>query len=515
MTMSELTDPGYTIGDLKRSTMLCDAEQFCTLPSDNRFFQQLGSQVPSIADYFGIWAIHADPFVAAVERFNKMDLHVHMKSQDIRQAAADRNSRKPYTLTEDGIALISINGPTSKQVGSMEEGTSTVRIRQQLRAAANDEFARGVMVVMDTPGGTVKGNADLANEVRRLNQLKPVAVFAEDLVASAGVSVASQAWRISANQPEAMYGAIGTYAVAYDSSRMADRLGVTVHVIRAGEFKGMGEEGTQITEEQLAEWQRIVNLLNDSYLRMIADGRSMSMEKVRAVADGRIQPASEALRVGLIDAIETYDEAYSALLGNLPRSSGRLSQRSIDQQNGGIDDKSDDANEMDDKDEDERTTKRSEAVPATLKELKETFPTSTAEWREEMLEVEASLQDAAIDFANRAAEENRKLREEADEANSKAKATAGLGHSPLTVASVGESPDYPSETGDPVADFDAAVKAIAGQNPSPDARRNAIIVVSRKNPELHQAYLLATNLGRKQQRQIREKFDDMSAIAKN
>lgn len=486
-------------------------ECYSVLPDESELFQAIGERVPNLADYFGFWSIAPEPFRSAVERFNRMDLHVHLQDSAIRQATIERNGRRPFTLTDDGVAVLKINGPMSKQVGSMQEGTSTVRLRQQLRAARKDPAVVAALLIMDTPGGTVAGNSDLAAEVARFQQAKPIAVYGEDMIASAGVSVASQAGRISMNGRSALYGAMGTYSVVYDSSRMAERLGVAVHVIRAGEFKGAGEPGTEVTDDQLSEWQRIVNVLNDNYLELIATGRQMPFSRIRELADGRIFAAGEALEMGLIDAIETYDQAYSALVNRV--SSGTPVARSrflsaVDSET----DPDDEVDELVDDDEERGQAEptRSETVSVTLQELKQNFPTSTAEWREEMIEGGRSLQEAAIDFANRKASEADELRQAAQEREAEAerRTQSTLGHAPLTRQSIaGGAPDALYETGDPVADFSAKVAEIAGPRATMQQRRQAIAAVSRQHPRLHQAYLLATNKGRKQRRQLQEKFE--------
>ena len=93
--------------------------------------------------------------------------------------------------------------------------------------------------------------------------------------------MASQATkRCFANNATALYGGMGTYGVLVDQSGTAEKLGLKVHVIRAGEYKGMGEPGTVITEEQLREAQRMINAMNESYLGLIA-GRSRPVSAIQ------------------------------------------------------------------------------------------------------------------------------------------------------------------------------------------------------------------------------------------
>lgn len=488
------------------------AETFCTLQDGSAMAAALGGQAPNLADYFGIWAVYDQVFAPMVERVNRMDLRAHVADPRNDAAVRSRNERRAFDMTEDGVALIPISGPMQKSVGSLQEGTSTVRVRQQLRAAARDEAVRGAMLMMDTPGGQTKGNSDLADEVARFGQAKPIHAFAEDMVASAGVSVASQAHRITANCAGCLYGAMGTYAVVYDYSQQAEKLGVRVHVVRAGEFKGMGVPGTEITQEQLDEMQRIVDALNDQYLQMIAKGRGMPKSTVTKLADGRIHPAPEAKELGLIDGIGSFDTAYRALLGAISRPSARPATRarfySADDDDTGDDDDEEkpDVDEGCDDDEDENMADSNTTTAASVQQLRERFPDSSAEWREEQTLAGATLEQAAISYAQHLQEENRQLREQ--QAKPKAKApTGGLGADPLTLAGINAEE---GESGDAVQDFNAAVAKLLPANATMQQRQQAIRTVATRNPQLHTAYLLATNAGSKKlQRQILERAEDV------
>ncbi len=452
---------------------------------------------PYLADYFGIWCVHEPLFRAVAERCNGTDLIAHVKSAEVKQAVDSRDSRI-FQLTNDGIAVIQVRGAMMKSVPSMADGTSTVRIRQQIRAARRDSDVRGAMLVMDTPGGTVKGNADLVGDVADFAAAKPIFAFVEDMCASAGVSVASQATKRYANTDKAVYGSMGTYGVIVDYSGEAEKLGVKVHVIKAGDFKGMGEPGSVITEEQLAEMQRVINGMNESYLAMIAQGLGKSIDSIRALADGRILFAGDAAAAGLINGVQSYEQTYAELVQLCQSKSPVVSHK-------------------------QRSQNMADPVPATLAELKQKFPKSTADWREKQLEAGATLVDAAVNYAAFADEQrdNDRKAHEKQLADAKAKADqdleaaraeskrngGSLGHKPIEKNGSGAGVAEETESGNAIDDFNAAVAKIAGPNASLERRHSAIRQVANSKPDLYQAYLLATNGGRKQRRLIAEKLE--------
>jgi signal peptide peptidase SppA len=468
---------------------------------------RLSLDSPYLADYFGIWAMDEATFRAYADRCNGINLHAHINSEVVAKQVAARDKRSFAMSEDDGIAVIRIDGPMMKSVPSMEEGTSTVRIRQQIREARRDPAVRGAMLVLDTPGGTVKGNEDLVNDVAAFAAEKPIYAFIEDLTASAGVSVASQATKRFANRNTAVYGSMGTYAVLLDLSGRAEQLGIKVHVVKAGAYKGLGEPGTEIKEEQIAEVQRIVNAFNESYLAMIAKGLGKPVEIIRSLADGRVILASDAAAAGLIDGVQSYEQTYGQLVA-ATKATART-KPSVTQSVRVPDSSS-------------LETKTMEKQPATLAELKATFPNSTAEWRESQLEAGASLSEAAISYAKhveaKAAAEKETHAKELEKAKADAKAEAEsaaksanagnkLGHQPLVARGQDADELDPLEGGDAIEDFNAAVAKIAGPRADLQRRQRAIRVVATQKPDLYKAYLLATNTGKRQERLINEKLE--------
>jgi hypothetical protein len=151
-----------------------------------------------------------------------------------------------------------------------------------------------------------------------------------------------------------------------------------------------------------------------------------------------------------------------------------------------------------------------EKQAATLAELKAAFPGSTAEWRESQLEAGADLPTAAVAYAQHVEAKLSQEREAHSQAlaQAAAKSSGSLGHAPLTERHLpaSDAQEY-FESGDPIEDFNAAVAAMAGRNPTRERRQGAVRAAAQKNPEMYQAYLLATNPGRLQARLITEKLE--------
>lgn len=407
--------------------------------------------------YFGVWAILEEPFRAAVDRVSGIDLRAHVQQSAASSKAASSGGDR-YPITASGIAVISISGEMTKYGSSLSAGASTVRVRRQIRNAAADAAVRGIFLAIDSPGGTVSGTQDLAADIAAAAAKKPLHGYCEDLCASAAYWAVSQARRVSAN-PTALVAGIGTYAVIEDSSGMAKQKGIKVHVVRAGAFKGAGAPGTEVTPEQLAQWQRVVDGLNDHFVSAVAAGRKLSPARARALADGRVHIAADAKALGLVDAVETFDQALAALTASLDPSTPVSKRKHMS----------------------ENTI--AAPVAASLKELKDACVGADDAFITTQLEADATVAQATVAWMAEQRARLTALRQEA--------AAGTIGPIASSLAT-NQSGARPSAAADPIGAWNAAIQAKLAAGRS---RQQAIKQLVREEPELHQAYIAAYNAG--------------------
>lgn len=427
----------------------------------------LREQVPYVEQYFGVWAMEEGLFRASVSRFEKLDLHLHLQSSTVAEIKAAGGS-SAVLVTAGHVAVIELRGMLMKQVSSMTRGTSTMLARRQVRAAAADPEVSAIVLRIDSPGGTVSGTQDLADDVAAAAKKKPVVAYVEDLCASAAYWVASQAQKIYTNA-SALTGSIGTYGVIYDASAYAAKEGIKVHVVRAGEFKGMGEPGTEVTQKQLEDYQRVVSELNEQFLAGVARGRKMSIEKVRELADGRVHVGATAQTVGLIDGVQSFD----ATLAQLSKPSGKGTRMStegtpISAEN-----------------------KPSEPVAATVDQISAACPGATDAFVVAQLKNKATVEQAKDAWLKQLSETNAALAKERDELQAKNTADAGKEASKkpgVDPVNTGKANADATSWDDPIAAWNAAIQEQmdAGKN-----KVNATRAVVAEQPELHKAYVAA------------------------
>lgn len=212
-------------------------------------------------------------------------------------------------ITEDGIGIIQMSGPMTKG-RSKFGGVDTIEARNAIRSFAANSNVSAIVLSIDSPGGTVAGTDDLANDIANAARNKPVYAQIDDEGASAAYWIAAQASAVFAN-PSAHVGSIGVYAVIEDTSKQAEAAGVKVHVISTGGMKGAMADGTPVTPEQIAYAQERVDAANGMFTEAIRKGRKMSSTAIAKVNDGRVYGATDSLALGLIDGIQRMDDTMA------------------------------------------------------------------------------------------------------------------------------------------------------------------------------------------------------------
>lgn len=263
-------------------------------------------------EYFGLWAIESTAATNIATLASTTGLPAHVAANVAKPKPVESTLEMIPVKGGKSIAYVKVAGTLMKQQPSMG-GTSTIQLRRDIRNAANDPNVQAILLGMDSPGGTVAGTADLANEVKTAKRKKPVWAHVDDLCASACYWVASQASAIYANAPTALIGSIGTIVTVYDQSQAAEQQGIRTLVFSTGPLKGLGVPGAPVTEEQQSHMQSLVNELQTHFDAAVMKGRGMNATQLNSVRTGGVFPATDAVSLRLIDGIRSIDATVDAL----------------------------------------------------------------------------------------------------------------------------------------------------------------------------------------------------------
>lgn len=181
-----------------------------------------------------------------------------------------------------------------------------------LQDLKDDDKVKGVIVYINSPGGTVVGGENLYLELGALKAEKPVAAVMGSTATSAAYMTAIATDRIFAREGT-LTGSIGVLMQTADFTGMMDKLGVKPEVIKSGDFKAQPNPMEPLSDKARAHVQGVVMDMHDLFVTMVANSRTMEKESVLALADGRVFTGRTALKEGLVDAIGGESQAVEWL----------------------------------------------------------------------------------------------------------------------------------------------------------------------------------------------------------
>ncbi len=182
---------------------------------------------------------------------------------------------------------------------------------EQLATFRKDSSVKAVVVRIESPGGGVSPSQELYQEVGRTGREKPVVVSMGSIAASGGYYIASAAQKIYAN-PGTITGSIGVILQFTNFEELLNKIGFRMEIVKSGKFKDVGNPSREMTAEERAYLQTMIDNVHQQFVRDVARGRRMQEEEVREVADGRIFTGEQAKELGLVDELGNLTDAINA-----------------------------------------------------------------------------------------------------------------------------------------------------------------------------------------------------------
>lgn len=200
--------------------------------------------------------------------------------------------------------------------------TNTATLTQTLAELRADNTVKGVVLLIDSPGGSVAGVAEAHSAVAALAASKPTVAHASNLIASAAYWVGAAATSLSVGRAAAV-GSIGVYTVVYDFSQWLSKIGITAHLVKAGRDKAAGQGDVPVTADQLAVIQREIDGLYAVFTADVARSRRMNAEQISQVATGEVFVGASAVKLGLADKVADVSEVRAEVGSRIRASQTR------------------------------------------------------------------------------------------------------------------------------------------------------------------------------------------------
>jgi protease IV len=224
------------------------------------------------------------------------------------------------TLFEGGegkIAVIDVSGTIaeSDSSGSLLGGVYATPevINEELENARLDSSVKGILLKMNSPGGEVIASDLIYRKVKEVSEEKPVVTWMSSMGASGGYMIAVASDKIIAH-PGTMTGSIGVIMQLTDLQGLYDKLGIKTRTFKSGEFKDEAEVFDENPDGEADQvFQSLIDESYEDFITLIAENRGMTVEQVRALADGRVYSGKQAAENGLVDGVGYMEDAIDAL----------------------------------------------------------------------------------------------------------------------------------------------------------------------------------------------------------
>ena len=199
----------------------------------------------------------------------------------------------PEQRAQNRIGVIDVTGIIS---GSQH-------IVNQLKKFRQDKRIRGIVLRIDSPGGSVGPSQEIYDEVLKTRESgKTIYASMGAMAASGGYYIASAAEKIFAN-PGTLTGSIGVIMAFTNAKGLMEKIGLQPKIIKAGKYKDIGSPARDMTKKERNLLQSVVDDVHQQFIEAIASGRGISIEEVTTIADGRIFTGRQAHALNLVDEL--------------------------------------------------------------------------------------------------------------------------------------------------------------------------------------------------------------------
>ncbi len=206
------------------------------------------------------------------------------------------------------VALIPIKGELVTDPGFSIGGSESTSedIIKLVEKANKDPFVKGIILEINSPGGSAVASEEIANAIKKVK--KPKAAWIREAGASGAYWVASSTDHIVASKMS-IVGSIGVTASYLRIGGILNKYNITYERMVAGKYKDEGTPFRDMTPEERAMLQQDLDAIHREFIKAVAENRKTSYSEIEKLATGEVFLGEEALNAGLIDSIGSKQEA--------------------------------------------------------------------------------------------------------------------------------------------------------------------------------------------------------------
>ncbi|NDI99287.1 signal peptide peptidase SppA [Flavobacterium sp. LaA7.5] len=287
------------------------------LDSINSIAENLSARTPDMAkaskliDKIG----YIDEFHNGIRHALKIKKDDEINTVDILDYVEANKFKDLLSDAKDKIAVVYAQG----EIGSGKGNLTTIgeiSMRKALKAAADDENVKAIVLRVDSPGGSALTSDLIWRDIELAKKKKPVVVSMGNLAASGGYYISCNANRIF-TEPTTITGSIGVFGVLPNFTELSKNIGVHTEQVNTHKNAAGYSVFTPLDDDTRAIIQQSVESVYDTFITRVANGRKMTKEQVDAIGQGRVWSGTDAVNIGLADELGGLDDAiaYAAKLG--------------------------------------------------------------------------------------------------------------------------------------------------------------------------------------------------------
>jgi protease-4 len=210
-----------------------------------------------------------------------------------------------------GVAVVEIHGVIGTRV------RESVYARLFGAIGRNKQY-KALLLDINSPGGSATGSDLMYHSLQKVAQQKPVVAYVSGIGASGGYYLCCAASKVVA-LPTALVGSIGVIYLRPILEQLLSKVGIELSVFKGGRLKDMTGFWRSPTDEESEKFQGLISEMYDTFVSVVAQGRSLEDSQVRELATGEIYTARRGHEMGLVDELGDFDLALNlaAELGNV------------------------------------------------------------------------------------------------------------------------------------------------------------------------------------------------------
>lgn len=212
-------------------------------------------------------------------------------------------------ITGGNIALIPINGIISTTGDGdvwEEKSTPSDKIIEWLEDADEDSAVKAILLDIDSPGGAPVATAEISTAIKSVE--KPVIAVIREAGASGALWIATSADYVFAH-PLSMTGSIGVTASRLEFAGLLENYNITYRQLSAGKYKDAGSRWKEMTQEEQALFQEMLDEVHQEFINAVAQNRGLSASRVKEFANGFVLTGRQAKELGMVDDLGTKKDA--------------------------------------------------------------------------------------------------------------------------------------------------------------------------------------------------------------